>query len=705
MESDVAKVNVLTETTRQTRSSNAQLVLEIAQRNRDWLVATQKQRDRLFENIKMYAPVEGSSWDSASYNRLVNEGRHPVNIDIASRKIETLAGSIRSEKWDFDYQPISLADQPILKNIKWLYFRDKEQYNYVDSENHCLVRGLLHSATEEIDVRYDICPTGAIAFHCNQPGMVLKDPHYLSDDLKDWRRGIKHGWFTAQEMIDKWESNDPFIRQQARMDKIHGESYGRLENVDTFQNAPSRWGSKYQVIEYRWLEEENSTRLVGFDVDGKLVEFPPELKKRNEVQKYMEVNGVLGWRSIREVPYYKRTLKVAVICPSISTSAILYKGDHHIQCGFLGWFPFSACREVGVDKGIMDALKDVQRTFNYRHAKVDDILASGTCGQKVVDVTRLANGLRDLDDLRQNATRPDYMMAVEGDPKAVVSAMPHGEVPQSVWNSITELLGLFDRVSPVTPALEGTGPKEESGVLFELRHAVTKLGTLLLYDNWRGHLGNKAEAWYNQARITYKDQMLRAKNRDTNEVVQFNGSQYGVKGNKITRSSVNSIADLPRARVYVTLRRDSPTERVAERSMLFDMTKILSAHPELFKEQIRLLTNRFMSTVELDPEEKQQLEQFKMLQSVRDVLALMAEIENLKATGMQAQVVQHQALAMLNQMAQQMQQQQQMAGQQPGQISQPQVGPAEEVNLPENMRTSPEEQYTQVPLEEGAPTL
>jgi len=91
---------------------------------------------------------------------------------------------------------------------------------------------------------------------------------------------------------------------------------------------------------------------------------------------------------------------------------------------------------------------------------------------------------------------------------------------------------------------------------------------------------------------------------------------------------------------------------------LFDLTKVLSAHPELFKNQIRILTNDMIDTMERTPEERQKIKQMGLLEEMRDVIEILSQIEQLKANGLNAQVLQSQAQAMLSQMESQMQGQQ-----------------------------------------------
>ena len=640
-----AKSPAILKTPMRIRSSDYEKVREIERINSSWVDADAANRERLFDNLRMYMDIDGGSWNREDLAELRRLDRHPISIPIAAQKIRTLAGSIQSEKFDFEYQPLNVKESTLTKGIKHWYYADKEQYNYSYTDNRTLIRGLNMLGIDEMGIRYDIRKTGGIGFFPNLPGTVIKDPYWWSDDLKDWKRAIKHAWLTAQEQLDHFEISDPQLEQRAYMDKRGGEQYEPLGDVDFLESVPHTYGSKLLVIEYRWLEPFKTTRLYG-KVGSKWIPFPLEIDEA-ETRKWKNFYGIKNAEDIREYPYEDEVLKFTTICPQGTNALLAREVVHDVQCGFIGFFPFSACREMGVDKGVMDAYKDIQRTLQFRESKKDDILSSVGTGQMAVDKNALEAG--QIDELKQNITKADYVMEVDGDPSKVFGKLPIGEVPQSIWQDIMGMIDLFDRVSPVTPSLEGAATKDESGVLFEMRHAVTKLGVLIYYDNWQNYQMWKAEAWYNQARITYKGLHEEIPLSDKPGTMEFNSpvgnGQY-----------LNSVADLPRARVVVTLSKSSPTEQASKRFMYFDMAKMLSANPEAVIEQFRLVMNKMIETTEMTPDERKEFEVLKELQSQNDIIKLLTERESLLSTMFQSKVGQAQAQQMLKQMQQSLQQ-------------------------------------------------
>ncbi len=677
--------------TKYSKSNKDDVVARVEETNERWITAETDNRNRLFENLMAFYDINGGAWPASDLNDLRRQGRHPTSYNIAEQKLNTLAGSIQAEKFDYDFLPLNLQESSLTKGIKHWYYADKEQYNYTFSENKTLVRGLIHSGDEEMQIKYDVRETGAIAFTPQLPGVVLKDPYWLSDDIKDWVRAIKHAYMLPSEILEYFDCSDPQIEMLARNDAVGGDWYEPRKNVNDLEYLPGEWGSKLQVIEYRWLDEIRTTRLYGRLPIGRWVPFPLDIKE-SEVRKLKNFFGIESFEDIKEFPYQDRVLRYHVVAPSASNKPIIEDKVHPVQCGFIGFFRFSSAKEMGIEKGVMEAILDLQRTLNYRESKKDDVIASAGSGATVVNVDALRNGETDLAKIRQNKTKPDFVLGVNGDPSKIFGTFPTGEVPQSIWNDINNLVQMFDRITPVTPALEGAGPSDESGVLFEMRHAVTKLGTLMLYDNWQNYQAWKAEAWYNQAQRTYKHLYQKIKKHDEPGSIEFNKPNGD-------GTYLNSVDMLPRSRIVVSLSKSSPTQQMATRAMLFDMAKMMSANPQLVKPQLRVTLNKLIESLELSPEERQNYKVLGKMQEQNDFLEIFATRENLISTAAQSKVGTAQADLMLKQLQEQLQQTMQPQQGVPDAISAPalpQGGEIEEASFSETEAASAPGQEVEV---------
>jgi len=639
--------NINTKTSRKVRSSDGEFVRYVEDKHRRWVDYHADSRRRLYDCLEAVLDINGGMWPKKERDEITTARRHATSINIAKQKIETLTGSLMSEKFDFDFKPLDMNTNTLVESTKHWYYADKDQYKYDMVDGQTNMSGLIHSGVQGMYIDYGIRRTGAIGFKHYTDGSVLQDPFWQDNDQKNWREAMVDGYLTAAQMIETFDIKDPIIHKLADSDLFLGDTYQSSENIRAWENLPSRQGSRFLVTEYRWMEKLKTTRLHAKLQDGGWFAFPI-IVKENQVRDFIG-RMEIGWDDIYEFPYEDNLLYYGIISPDltgVSPDLIFVRGRHPIQCGSIGLFKFSSNRMFGIDKGVFEYMLDLNRTLNYRQSKMDDIIASAASGMTLVNKDRVG-GDAGVKKLVQNKTRPDYVHPVNGDPSSVAALFPVGQIPEHIFREVNNIIDLFDRVSPVTPALEGSGKSGESGRLLEMRHEITQLGTVRLYNHWQRFQMDKAEAWYNQAQITYKDLYRKVPTADKTGFVEFNAPAFRDTPGGRQKVYINSISDLPRARVVVKLSKSSPTKKMARRLELFDTTKMLAGNPELFAKEIRILTNDLIATIERDPEEQAKLERMQSLQEMRDILEVFTQIEQLKSQGMEAKAMQLQLAQMM----------------------------------------------------------
>jgi hypothetical protein len=610
----------------------------------------------MYDALEAFMDINGGMWPKEERDELIASDRHANSINISKQKMETLNGSLMSEKFDFDFKPLDIEENMLVEHIKHWYFADKDQCKYALADSQTNMSGLLHAGIQGMVIDYSLRRTGAISFRHYPDGTVLQDPHWQDNYSQNWREAMIDSYLSASEMLDKFGVENATLRKLAEADYYIGEMYGNEDDVRAWENLPNREGSRFLVTEYRWLEKLKTTRLHARLNTGEWFAFPLKVKEV-QVRDFLEKMQV-SWQDVKEFPYEDNILNYGIISPDLTglePDLVFVRGKHPIQCNSIGLFKFSSNRMFGIDKGVFEYIIDLNRTLNYRHSKIDDVIASAASGMVLVDKNKIGGdpGVRAL---MKNKTRPDYVHPVDGSPSGVAELFPVGQVPEHLFREVNNLIDLFDRVSPVTPALEGAASNSDTGVLLELRHEITKLGTLRLFNNWQRFLMDKAEAWYNQAQIQYKDLYRKIPIANSSEFVEFNAPAFRTVNGSRQKVYINSVNDLPRAMVVVKLSKASPTKRMARRLELVETTKMLSAHPELFKYDIRVLVNDLISTIEREPEEQIKIERMQSLQEARDILELLTQIEGLKAHGIEAQATQMQLMGMIQNMQNKMQQ-------------------------------------------------
>lgn len=635
----------LTKTSRRARGTDTEQIMFVQDRHTRWLAAEQSARDRMFEAMRAVLDLNGESWPDEAREDLLNQGRHITSINILQQKLATLAGSIQSEQWDYQFTPLDMEYSTLTQGIKHWYYADKDQFNYRTTENLVLMDGLRHAGCEEMVIDYSLRKTGAISFIHNIPGNVLKDPYWQTNDLRDWREALKQAYMTVDEIADKWDVDDAELRaEQKRLSQWY--TYPKTDDLAIYKSGPTNWGSKELVLEYRWLEKYRTTRLYAHMPDASVIPLPINVEE-SEVRDFIAAAGI-SWADIEELPYEDDILYYSVCAPNLLKRPLIKCRKHPVQCGMIGYLRFSFFRMMGIEKGAAEYALDIQRTFNYRESKKDQIIANSAAGALLADKNRMggASGVRRF---QQNKTHPGYVHPVDGSPSNILGEVPTKDVPESIFRDMGSLIDLFDRVLPVTPALEGAATRDESGILFRMRHAATKLGSLILYENWQQYLADKAEMWYNQAQITYKGLYRKIKKIDAAGFVEFNVPTYR-NGQRVY---LNSVESLPRAQVVIHLKKSSPTEQIDKRLQLSDMDKILAGHGDMFIPQTRTVIQQLMNTLDMAPEDKQYYEMLFEIQKQGDLAAEIQKLTTAQAGTVQAEMMKQQGIRMLEQMSQQ----------------------------------------------------
>ena len=204
---EASRVN--TKTSKRMRSSDGEFVRFVEDRHRRWLDAHADSRKRMFDALEAFMDINGGMWPAEERAELLRLGRHAVSINIAKQKMETLNGSLMSEKFDFDYEPIDMESNSLVESVKHWYYADKDQYNYESADSQTNMSGLLHGGVQELYIDYDIRRTGAIGFRHRRDGTVLKDPYWQSNSSREWREAMIDGYYTPSQMIEEFDSAFP----------------------------------------------------------------------------------------------------------------------------------------------------------------------------------------------------------------------------------------------------------------------------------------------------------------------------------------------------------------------------------------------------------------------------------------------------------------------------------------------------------------
>ena len=94
----IETININTKTSRRMRSSDGEFVRYVEDKHDRWLDFHSGSRKRLYEVLDAFMDINGGMWPEVERKELEAADRHAISINIAKQKMETLSGSLMSER-------------------------------------------------------------------------------------------------------------------------------------------------------------------------------------------------------------------------------------------------------------------------------------------------------------------------------------------------------------------------------------------------------------------------------------------------------------------------------------------------------------------------------------------------------------------------------------------------------------------------------
>ncbi len=624
----------------------------------DALHAQQRNIDRSYRNWQIYHAVYEGQAEKDLLQELRKEDRHYEQFNIATPKVETLTGALSSEKFDLDLKPIEGQKNSLTEACKASWYTDKGLCHYDKSVNDCIKGGLVIGADLKMKMssRYD--PKKNICFELVPHGFLLRDPYWLTDDDRDCEKAWEVFHLSAPQIARKYPNAKSALLEEAL--KLYQRFGGRYEEYDPDFYEQLQMGFKghlYRVIEYHYIEHVHTERLIGQIMDSKRWIPFPVTKDHDILEAYMIKNNIDPMTIPPPHPYDDKVHKLMTIAPDIVQHKLL-DGKARVstvQPQRLPYYHFTVDRTFGIDKGIIDDIYDLQRALNRREMKLSDIIdnadgGGGVYSEDVWDTPEKKS------ELQQNKSNPRYTHFADGDEIArgkLVEHLTSNQYNPAIIDQIARFWDVVDRISRVPAAMAAMSEStNESGVLYDRKLEVARMGIMTLVDRVKELRQNMFEGYYTQW------QVADAYNLREREFTSLDGKASAVLNERILDHKDGRIyvhnrpSMIPRCAVIITESRSNPTRLLQRRALyseLFD--RAVQTNPEAAS----TLFEELMKTMDLDEEGQAKMRRFSMLQAVRDYKRLETEIATLDATKQQALLTEMQATFAMEQMGQQQQ--------------------------------------------------
>jgi hypothetical protein len=620
----------------------------------DALQSQQRNINRSFRNWQIYSGVDEGQAEADLLLELRNEDRHYEQFNIATPKVETLTGALASEKFDLDLKPIEGKKNSLTEACKASWYADKGLCHYDKSVTDCIKAGLVIAGDIKMKMsnRYDSKKN--ICFDLVPNGFLLRDPYWLTDDDRDCEKAWEVFHLSAPQIARKYPSARSALLEEAL--KLYQRFGGKYDEYDPDFYEQMQMGFKghlYRVIEYHYIEHVHTERLIGQILDSKRWIPFPVTKDHDILEAYMIKNNIDPMSIPPPHAYDDKIHKLMTIAPEIVQNKLLDGKARvsSVQPQRLPYYHFTVDRTFGVDKGIIDDIYDLQRALNRREMKLSDIIDSADGGGGVYSEDVWDTPEKKA-ELKRNKSNPRYSVFADGDEIArgkLVEHLTSNQYNPAIIDQIARFWDVIDRISRVPAAMAAMSESaNESGVLYDRKLEVARMGILTLVERVKELRKNLFEGYYTQW------QVADSYNQMEREFTSLDGKVSTVLNERVLdhvdgRVYVqNRPSMIPRSAVIITESRSNPTRLLQRRALyseLFD--RAVQTNPEAAS----TLFEELMKTMDLDEEGQAKMRRFSMLQTIRDYKRLEAEIATLDSTTQQAILTKMQAEFAIDQMA------------------------------------------------------
>lgn len=510
-----------------TRKSDEKLVAEW-QQYESAKDANDREREREFENLRMYCGIDNSQWPGTVQNFMFNENRgtnfganvaraynqynnqyssgfiHFGQYNILKFKLSGIAGSLIRNPFDASYVADESEQADLTMALQQAYMSDKELMDWNNSFLQAYVASMIYQGVVRVYAsnEHPASPMGNIAIECFPPGTNIVSPDWKSGRSNDVRDIWTFSWLAASQIKEKYKTKKDIIENELALQRMFGSQF-EVDDINWNRDVPTRHGDKLLVVEHSYLKREKVIREMDTYTGTVFWEWLSDEHKMALAQE----NNV-DPTNIKKIDLWDDFAYTYTFSPALSTNFALLDEKDEFQCGRLRKIPLSSEYQNGKPLPLLDQVRDAQLTLNKRMQTIDNAAESSITGGSYIDEAVFGMDNGKIEDYIKNATNPKYVARLKaGASRAFpngIGQLPRGQVPPDLFNIANMIIDLFDRLLPQPAASEGRTEKSgESGILFAQKVEVAKTMQMTLLEQIRQFQNSIGEIYFFMAKQLY----------------------------------------------------------------------------------------------------------------------------------------------------------------------------------------------------------
>ena len=488
--------------------------------------ASERERGREFENLRMYAGVDNSQWPGQLQSFMLGEGRgtafgsatgtqygnssknsgfiHLGQYNLVKFKLNGIAGSLVRNPFDASYVADESEQADLTLALQEAYNSDKELMDWSNALMSAYIQSMIYQAVIRIypSNEHPASPMGNIAIECYPPGTNIIDPEWKNGRTSDINDIFTLTWLNANQIKEKYKVKKDILENELRLQKMFGKSY-EADGLDWNKDIPETHGDKFLVVEHSYLKKEKISREIDTYTGTVFWEWLSDEQKMAMAQE----NNV-DPTNITKIDLWDDVSYTYTMAPGLSTNVALLDTKDEFQCGRLKKIPLSSEWQNGKPLPLLDQVRDCQLEINKRIATVSHAAESSITAGAYVDEAVFGMDNGKIEEMIANRRNPNYVARLKaGASRAFpngIGELPKGQVPPDLFNITNMMIDLMDRLVPQPAATEGrTERSGESGILFAQKVEVAKTMQMTLLEQIRQFQNAIGEVYFFMAKQLY----------------------------------------------------------------------------------------------------------------------------------------------------------------------------------------------------------
>lgn len=528
------------------------------------LDASHRRRNKLYENLAYY--FSNQIPDNIK-GKLSQEQRDAMVYNISHRKVVGLVGSLLRNNFNTTFMSVDGKNTTLYETLQDMLEADENSSNWDYQFMTFIKYGLIEDAVMELQQSDRESPLGNLMFECCQPGSVIIDQNWRTNNSRDMQECWKYVYLSPDTIMDIYPDTTDEVRAEL-MERIRsGREYGDKDQ-ESNRDYQTTLGGDYMVLQYTYMQSEKTSKEIDIKTGIEL----PETQDAAYKMQWIQINGV-NPEYVREIKYNKKMVKLVTTIPALLKRPAA-EGNHPFQIERMPFFPWACDRINGETQSIIDIIKPMQDCINKRENLLNNVIETSAYGSMAIDPAIVGNDPEAKKTLQENFSNPRLKFFTQegalSSGKTFFLPIPKNNPPNEIFAQINHLWESVDRVLPINAAADGRSESSaESGILFSMKQNAIEVAQSTLVRGLMAVLTEMGDAYFRAAKAYYSgvEREFTKPNGERfkiNEVIPLPSGDIGIR---------NDMSSLQNVKTLVKMGADSPNTRFSRRLTAIDLLK------------------------------------------------------------------------------------------------------------------------------------